>query len=55
MWVICSIETTLSHFAPVEFVAPFSFQPYRWMSEGQWMKKPFEGMLRLVDSKTRNF
>ncbi len=25
------------------------------ISEGQWVRKPFEGMLRLMDSKTRNF
>ena len=25
------------------------------ISEGQWVRKPFEGMLRHMDSKTHNF
>jgi len=36
-------------------MVPVLLQPFLWMSEGQWVRKPFEDMLRLMDSKTRNF
>jgi len=34
--------------APVRFFTPFPHQPSRWISEGQWVRKPFEGGAGMV-------
>jgi len=40
---------------PSNFERQFLNTPPQRISEGQWVRKPFEGMLRLIGSKTRNF